>query len=200
VNTIYCGDFSEGMRTDWKNGADITGGTYMSIEQNRKTVYIATPYDERIDAMNDRLNETYVYYGSSGVYKKEQQSAQDKNAESYSRSNKVERAISKSSHAYKNSTWDLVDAYKDDETSLSKADEKDLPKEMKGMTLTQRKAYVVQKSDERKKIQSEIQSLNQKRQEYLNANTPKDVKDAMLDAAMIKAIKARGSEKNLVWK
>lgn len=200
VNTIYCGDFSEGMRTDWKNGADITGGTYMSIEQNRKTVYIATPYDETIETMNDRLNDTYVYYGQSGVYKKEQQSVQDKNAESYSRSNKVERAISKSSHAYKNSTWDLVDAYKDDESSLSNADEKDLPKEMKGMTQIQRKAYVIQKSEDRKKIQGEIQSLNQKRQEYLNANTPKDEKDAMLDAAMIKAIKERGSEKNLVWK
>jgi len=57
--------------------------------------------------MNERLNNTYLYYGKSGASKKEMQSAQDKNAESYGRSNKVERAVSKSSHAYKNSTWDL---------------------------------------------------------------------------------------------
>ena len=84
----------------------------MSIEQNQRTVYIPTPYDEKIDAMNDRLNNTYVYYGKSGASKKEQQEIQDSNAMSYSRSNKVERAVSKSTHLYKNSTWDLVYASK----------------------------------------------------------------------------------------
>ncbi|CAN5215268.1 hypothetical protein BH09BAC3_BH09BAC3_26100 [soil metagenome] len=200
VNTIYCGEFSEGMRTEWKTGADITGGTYMSIEQDRKTVYIATPYDEKIEAMNGRLNDTYVYYGASGSYKKEQQGKQDDNAGSYSMSNKVERAISKSSHAYTNSTWDLVDASKDNEKAILDADEKDLPKEMKGMTGEQRKSYVSQKSKERKSIQAEIQSLNQKRQQYLNDNTPNDVKDTMLDAVMINAIKARAKTKNMSWK
>jgi hypothetical protein len=38
VNTIFCGLFGEGISTSWKNGADLTGGTYMSIEQDRKTV------------------------------------------------------------------------------------------------------------------------------------------------------------------
>ena len=199
VNTIFCGDFDEGLRTDWKTGTDITGGTYMSIEQNRKTVYIQTPYDERIEAMNDRLNETYVYYGQSGAYKKDQQAVQDQNAESYSRSNKVERAISKSSHAYRNSTWDLVDASKENEKVIAEAEEKDLPNEMKGMTLEQRKAFVKQKSEDRKSIQVEIQVLNRKRQEYITANTPQEMKDAMLDGAMINAIKARAKTKNIVW-
>jgi hypothetical protein len=52
------------FRTSWKNGADITGGSYMSIEQNRKTVYVPSPYDDRISALNEKLNDTYVYYGS----------------------------------------------------------------------------------------------------------------------------------------
>jgi len=125
--------------------------------------------------------------------------SQDKNAESYSRENKVERAVSKSSHAYKNSTWDLVDAAKDDEKILLNAKEEDLPKEMKGMTVEQRKAYVKQKSDERKTIQLEIQSLNKKRQEYIGAHTSQEDKDAMLDAAMINAIKQQAKSKNLTW-
>ena len=199
VNTIFCGNYNEGLRTDWKSGADITGGTYMSIEQDRKTVYVPTPYDDKIDAMNDRLNSTYVYYGASGAYKKENQLSQDKNAESYSRENKVERAVSKSSHAYKNSTWDLVDAAKDDEKILLNAKEEDLPKEMKGMTVEQRKAYVMGKSEERKAIQLEIQSLNKRRQEYIVAHTSKESKDAMLDAAMINAIKRQAKTKDLTW-
>ena len=155
--------------------------------------------DDKIDAANDRLNSTYVYYGTSGAYKKENQLSQDKNAESYSRENKVERAVSKSSHAYKNSSWDLVDASKDNEKVLSDVKEEDLPKDMKGMTIEQRKAYVKQKSEERKTIQLEIQSLNKNRLDYIASHTPQANKEAMLDAAMINAIKQQAKTKDLTW-
>lgn len=198
VNTIFCGDFNEGIQTNWKDGADLTGGTYMSIEQNSKTVYIPTPYDDRIAALNDKLNTTYIYYGTSGASKRELQAAQDKNAEAYGQANKVERAVSKSSHAYKNSTWDLVDASKESEDVIVKAKDDELPKEMRGMTELQRKAYVKQKADERAKIQVEIQTLNKQRLDYIAKNTPKS-EESMLDGAMLKAIKAKGQSKNLVW-
>jgi hypothetical protein len=197
VNTIFCGDFNEGVGTSWKSGADLTGGTYMSIEQNRRTVYVPTPYDEKIEAMNERLNNTYLYYGKSGASKKEMQSVQDKNAESYGRSNKVERAVSKSSHAYKNSTWDLVDAAKENEKAIAEAKDEDLPKEMKGMSAEQRKSYVKTKSEERSNVQAEIQTLNKKRQEYIAAHTPKETQDVSLDAAMINSIKEKAKTKNL---
>lgn len=199
VNTIYCGPFDEGLRTSWKEGADITRGTYMSIEQNRKTVYIATPYDDRISALNEKLNDTYVYYGASGASKKEMQAIQDSNAGSYGQANKVERAVSKSSHAYRNSSWDLVDAAKENEEVVAKAKDEDLPQEMKGMSTVERQGYIKQKSEARAKIQQEIQSLNKKRQEYIVANTPKDEADSMLDAAMIKAIKEKAKEKDLIF-
>jgi len=197
VNTIYCGPFEDGIRTSWKDGADIASGSYMSIEQNRKTVYILTPYDERISALNDKLNSTYVYYGNSGATKKEMQAIQDSNAETYGQANKVERAVSKSSHAYRNSSWDLVDAAKENEEIIAKAKDDELPQEMKGMSVPQRETYVKQKAEERAKIQSEIQSLNKTRQEYIAANTHKEESDTMLDAAMIKAVKEKAKQKNL---
>jgi hypothetical protein len=197
VNTIHCGNFEEGIRTQWKEGADLTGGNYMSIEQDRKTVYIASPYDDKIASLNDQLNKTYVYYGESGDKKRESQATQDSNAASYGQANKVERAVSKSSHAYRNSSWDLVDASKEDEQAIVKAEEKYLPSEMKGMNGDQRKAYVKQKATEREKIQQEIQTLNKKRQEYIVQNTPKELADNMLDAAMLKAIREKARVKNL---
>ena len=200
VNTIFCGDFEEGMRTKWKAGADIAGGSYMSIEQNRKTVYIATPYDAQIDACNERLNKTYIYYGSSGEQKKAAQAEQDMNAESYGQANKVERAVSKSTHAYKNSSWDLVDAAKDDESVISSTPSQQLPPEMKGMSTAQRKQYVNEKAEERGKIQNEIQALNKKRQEYIATHSSSENNDTTLDAAMIKAIKEKARDLNFVWK
>lgn len=198
INTIYCGDFNEGMNTNWKDGADIASGTYMSIEQNSKTVYVPTPYDDRLSQLNDQLNKTYVHYGSSGVRKKEMQLAQDKNAESYGAANKAERTISKGSAAYSNSSWDLVDAQKDDAKVIETAKDEELPQEMKGMNVQQRKAYVKTKSEERAKIQAEIQSVNKKRQEFIVKNTPKE-QENMLDAAMINSIKSKAKTKNLSW-
>ena len=199
VNTIYCGDFNEGINTNWKDGADMTGGSYMSIEQNQKTVYISTPYDDKISECNERLNRTYVYYGTQGQSKKESQTRQDSNADSYGKANKVERVVSKSSHAYENSSWDLVDASKSNDKIIVEADEESLPKEMKGMTVEKRKAYVVQKAEERKAIQNEIQTLNKKRLEFIKTNTTKESNDTSLDGAMMRSIKVQAKSKKLNW-
>lgn len=110
VNTIFCGPFQEGLNTGWKQGAELTGGSYMSIEQNLKTVFIPSPYDDRISELNTRLNDTYLEYGSEGKRKKELQIVQDKNASAYGSANSVNRAVSKTSHVYNNKSWDLIDA------------------------------------------------------------------------------------------
>ena len=199
VNTIFCGNFEEGISTNWKDGADMTGGSYMSIETNKKTIYVATPYDDKIADCNDRLNKTYIYYGSQGRSKKEAQVTQDNNAASYGSSNMAERAVSKSSRVYDNKSWDLVDAAKDSEKAIADADEETLPAEMKGMNTQQRKNFVDAKAKERAAIQTEIQTLNKKRQEYIIANTPKDSEEGSLDAAMLRAIRAQAKVKNLKW-
>jgi len=199
VNTIYCGDLNDGVSLSWKRGAELTGGAFMSIEQNNQTVYVPTPYDDQMTALNDKLNATYVYYGASGESRKEQQIEQDKNAASYGSSNMAERSFCKSSHAYKNSSWDLVDAAKDNEKVISEIKSDDLPTEMRTMTIAQRKIYIKQKSVERTKVQGEIQSLNEKRLQYIANNTLQS-KDKMLDASMMKAIKEQGRAKNLKWK
>jgi hypothetical protein len=69
---------------------------------------------------------------------------------------------------------------------------------MRTMSIEQRKVYIRQKYEERTKIQSEMQSLNKKRQEYIY-KTPQGSKDKMLDASMMKAIKEQGRAKNLKW-
>ena len=48
VNTIFCGNFNEGINSKWKHGADLTNGYYMGIEQNSQTVYVPSPYDDKI--------------------------------------------------------------------------------------------------------------------------------------------------------
>jgi hypothetical protein len=93
-----------------------------------------------------------------------------------------------------------VDAAKDNEKVIAEIKSDDLPTEMRTMSMEQRKVYIMQKSEERTKVQVGIQSLNTKRLEYISKNTPQSIKDKMLDASMIKAIKEQGRAKNLKWK
>ncbi|MDB5272333.1 MAG: hypothetical protein JWO58_700 [Chitinophagaceae bacterium] len=195
VNTIFCGDFQEGINISWKNGADLTQGTYASIEQNSKTVFIPSPYDDKIDQLNTQLNNTYIEYGREGRQKKAEQEIQDVNAESYGNANKVNRAVSKSTHVYKNKSWDMVDASEDKEFDVTKVTKDQLPEAMKNMTDDQKKDYVKQKTVEREKIKTEIQDLNKKRSEYI-ASKQKTEDTNMLDKSMINAIKTQAEKKN----
>lgn len=199
VNTIFCGNFQEGINTYWKSGADLTSGTYSSIEQNSKTVFIPSPYDDKIDQLNTQLNNTYIEYGREGREKKEAQISQDAASESYGAANKVNRAVSKSTHVYKNKSWDLVDAAEDESFDVTKVSKDQLPEPMKNMTDDQKKTYVKQKTDEREKVKTEIQELNKKRTEYLLAQK-KSESTEMLDKSMINAIKSQAEKKNFSFK
>ena len=195
VNTIHCGSFDEGIQGMWKDGADRANGQYMCIEQDRKTVYIKSPYDDKISALNDDLNKTYVSYGKLGESKKEMQLQQDSNAGSFSQANSVKRAVSKSSHLYKNSSWDLVDAADEENFELDKIDDNELPSILKGKTIKEKESYIAEKAQERNKISKEIQELNKKRQQYVQEKQKESGDEAMLDKVMIQAIKKQALAK-----
>jgi von Willebrand factor type A domain. len=197
VNTIFCGNFQQGISTEWKSCASLTGGEYMAIDHNQQIVHINTPYDDVIIKLNSKLNNTYISYGSLGYEKKALQSVQDSNAAELEEAVVVKRAVSKSSRLYKNSQWDLVDAVEDDEAVLSKLDDNDLPKELQGKSKSEIKAYVNDKKAEREKIQKEIQELNAKREAYI-AQSQKEEKGE-LENAMLSAIKSQASKKNMKW-
>ncbi|KJD32470.1 von Willebrand factor type A [Tamlana nanhaiensis] len=197
INTIFCGDYKQGISGYWREGAQLTNGDYMAINQNRKTVHIVSPYDDDILILNEKLNKTYIIYGDKGRQKLALQAEQDHNAISYSKANAVKRTVSKSSHLYKNSTWDLVDAIEENEVAVTDIKENALPSELKGKSDAEIKAYITKKSKEREAIQNEIQELNKKRTEYVLKQQKE--KTNGLENAMIKAIKDQAKKKKYSW-
>jgi hypothetical protein len=198
VNTIFCGNYRQGISSKWQAGAQLTKGDYMAIEQNTKTVHIASPYDDTILILNKKLNNTYVTYGSKGQRKMEIQAEQDKNAAGYSKANAVSRSVSKSSHLYKNKSWDLVDAEEMEEVVISDLKDDALPAELKGKSTEEIKVYIDTKRKEREDIQNEIQELNAKRKVYISKQ--KTEGNNGLENAMTNAIKAQAQKKNYTWK
>lgn len=197
VNTIFCGDYNHGVASKWQDGAKLTYGDYLAIDHDQKTVHIASPYDDLILQLNLKLNKTYVPYGKRGKMKIRMQEAQDANASSYSKENAVSRTVSKGSHLYKNSSWDLVDAAAEEDFSYEELEEKALPENLKGKSTTEIKAYVKKQQQERKKIQEEIASLNQQRRVYISEQKSENTNG--LESAMIEALKKQAAKKNYTW-
>ena len=174
VNTIHCGNRDDGISGKWKDGADKGNGKFFNINHNARVRYVATPYDDRIDQCNIRLNATYISYGREGEARKINQAAQDKNAESISSANKAERVVSKTRSVYKNGSWDLIDLVTENEKALSDIKQSELPKELQGKSEAEVKLYVVKMKGERESIQKEIEALAKERQAYIDKELKKD--------------------------
>ncbi|OHD12142.1 MAG: hypothetical protein A2086_16460 [Spirochaetes bacterium GWD1_27_9] len=196
VNTIFCGPAQEGINSFWKNGADLADGKYINIDQSVQYTYVEAPQDKEIEALNSELNKTYVSYGIEGKEKKDMQERQDSNAGAMNQEAKIQRSVTKSQKQYSNSSWDLVDAVKDNVVDIDKIKDEDLPPEMKKMDKKARKEYVEKLTKKRMEIQEKITKLNKERTDYLNNLKKQNNKEDTLDTAIIKSIKEQATKKD----
>ena len=174
INTIYCGPYDQGVREFWKDGATCSGGDFFNIDSDKQVVHIDTPYDDKINAYNDSLNQTYYGIGSYGRDKKSAQYAQDANAETQSVAVKAERSIvkSKGGKAYNNASWDLIDATEEGK-DINAIPEADLPDEFKGLSEEEKTAKLEEVKADRVRYQKEIASLAVERQKYIDEEMKK---------------------------
>lgn len=201
INTIYCGECVQGITEYWKDGADRGKGKYFCINSNEKVMYVSTPYDTLINKCNEKLNKTYIYYGSAGSSSYANQSNQDKNAATISNTNVTERVISKSNAIYNNASWDLVDKVEADSTYLKKVELKTLPREYQNLTSAQLESEIKKKTKEREEIKKEISELSKKRQDYISNqsktnNTQDDFGNAV-NTSILEVAKLKGYTVNV---
>ena len=199
INTIFCGNYSNGISGMWKDGADLGGGDYMTINQDKKVVHIVTPYDDEIIICNKKLNKTYIYFGNVGRSKFSNQRIQDSNAMEMEEAVAVKRAVSKSSRLYNNSSWDLVDADKKGKLDYSKIEKNKLPKELQNKSDAEIKSYVKKQAKERAAIQKKIKELDAKRRSFIAKKQKENTQKDVLNNVMIKAIKRQAKLKNYSW-
>jgi len=101
----------QGIREHWNLAGECGNGSFTNINQDTKIEDIPTPYDSMLYVMNDKLNGTYIAYGSNAYYFAANQSKQDKQNTSMSKTAGLKRIKAKSNgKVYNNAKWDLVDA------------------------------------------------------------------------------------------
>ncbi len=200
VNTIFCGNYDEGIQTKWKEGADISDGKYMNIDQNAELVHFEAPQDDEIIKLGKELNKTYLAFGKAGIENKSRQAAQDANAIILSDAVMVERSVTKSNAQYKNAGWDLIDAKKEGKVKVEELKGEELPAEMQKMSVSERKDYLDKMGKEREQIQNKINRLNDERNKYVAQKMLESKNENTLDAVMIKTIREQAKQKNYSFK
>jgi hypothetical protein len=203
INTIYCGHANHPEAAGWAAFATRCGGKYANIDQNKvqAEVAIKTPFDDEIQKLGAKINETYLWYGLRGADAKANQLAQDRAAAGVKGGAAVERSETKAGRLYKNAECDLIDkmlAEKD--FDLKKLKEEDLPPELKKLKPDEREVYVKKRAAERTEIQKKVTELGAKRALYIEEERkkqPKTAGDEALDAALRSILREEAAAKGL---
>lgn len=200
INPIYAGNPGDSDARDWKEFAQLCGGQFISIDQDKGVVAVATPQDMELAALSAKLNDTYLAYGKLAREKEANQKAQDANALKLSPQAAAGRAVAKGGGQYRNADWDLVDRLKEDpKFDVKKVPVEELCDEMKKMTPEEREKHVKDKLAQREALQKQINELNAKRMAYLAEYQKKHPSPAqkVFDEAVRSVIRDQAEKKGI---
>ena len=195
INAIYCGNPKGEEETTWREVASLADGSYSKIDLSGGAVTIQTPMDKKLVELNRELNDTYVFYGTHGLKKRKKQLEQDRNATAVGGA--PSRVQAKAGKLYRNESWDLVDATKNEDFKLEEVDKETLPEVLRDKTAEERKAYVEEKSRKREAIQKQIKELAGKRADYIAEEMEKQnlSQENSFDEAVRRSIRAQAEKK-----
>lgn len=201
INTIFCGDVTEGENTGWLDGARLADGRYSYINQEQSIPHIPAPQDEELTRLGVELNSTYIAFGRWGAEGQARQMEQDRNAAGAAPAAAAQRAVAKSSTLYSNSRWDLVDACSLEDLNIEEVKDEDLPEEMRAMTMEERKAHVAGCKEKRDGIQARIQELEAARKIFIAEKMREMIgDDNTLGAALTRMIREQAMERGYQFK
>lgn len=163
INTVQCGYYAETVEC-WQEIARLGEGKYARVEQTGGMQVVETPMDRELAKLNSEFEGTIIPYGSDEVRTRHRELKEDLSLMAPEVA--AERVACKASVG-KISTYDLIDAVKSGELKLEDLKDKDLPDEMRGMSLKERQGHLAKKEEERKRLKVKIDELTKKRSAYI---------------------------------
>ena len=171
INTIQCGQM--GTTTPaWQQIARLGEGHYFQVEQAGSAVAIATPFDEKIASLSEKLDDTRLYYGSEEDKEKQRRKikASDKLHAASSVESRARRAAfnaSKSGAANFLGEGELVDEVSSGRVDLSSIDKDQLPEPLQAMAPEEQAVIISETAERRDELQRQINELTEQRSTYL---------------------------------
>lgn len=193
VQLIYCG----AQDPTWSAAATLAQSDLMTLDHDHVAQHIPAPQDAEILRLGAELNNTYLAYGSQGGAAKARQDKADASSAKLSPKVAIERAQLKRKAAYRNESWDVIDAAERDANFLSKVEDAQLPLELRGKSLEEKQHLVAAKTAERNATKAKLAKLEAEREAYLASERAKQatIETPSLDVQMVKAAKKAAAKK-----
>ncbi len=200
VSTIHCGSYDQGVAGMWADGAKLADGRYMNIDHNQTEPHIPAPQDKELAELNTKLNATYCAYGVAAEREEAvaRQVAQDTNAAAATPAAAADRAVTKASRLYRNASWDLVDAVREQKVNLGEMDKQHLPESLRGLSVDELEAHVDKLAEDRAEIQDRIKLLAAERSKYVAAERAKlaETGSNALDNAIVETVRNQAAQQS----
>lgn len=202
VNTIQSGQHQE-TRSPWQEIAALGLGEYFHVKSSGNTVAVATPFDQKLVRLSEKLESTRLYYGDeeTKVTQTRKLEASKKIREELS----IEALARRSSYNVTPSgkknflgESELVEAVSSGKIKLEDIDKDNLPKSFKAIKLNDQMAIIKEKNQQRIKLKNEIQKLSQIRNEFIKNKLAKDGDStSYLDDKIYEAVKKQSAKTGL---
>ena len=218
VNSIYCfdptqdpnagkttpGGATAGME-QWEAAAKLTGGRYFQIDHNHHLPDMATPHDERMRELNERMNETFVWFGPGAEEAARNQKMQDANVQGLSDHAFAARMSAKIGHLYHHVHHDLVDAIQHGTVDLDKMPEDKMPPLMQKLSPAQRMEYLDEMTMQRQAIRRQMADVIASRHRFLEEKMSESLAEPtdgsqVLGGALVAAIREQAQSKGYAFK
>jgi hypothetical protein len=195
INTVQCGNYPETAKY-WRMIARLSEGSYSAIAQSGGMEIIETPMDAELSRLSLMLEDTIVPFGSKEERSK--YSSRKEKVAGMPSPAAAERAVYKADE-HGAGPLDLVDCLKNGSVKLENIKDQELPEQMKGMTLEEKKIYLAEKEAEREKIKDRIRELSGKRSAYIAEQLKKMPEEESFDEVVLEHIKEQAADKGIKY-
>lgn len=193
VNTIRCGWDPETERA-WQQIAALGHGQFSTIQQDGGVRQIATPYDDELAEVSERIDSTAVIVGDDG-----ERAAHVRKMAAAAVAPAPAKADRAAYYATKGaghaggarSADDLVGGVASGKMDINEVEPTKLPADMRAMDKPALKAEIDRRARLRKQAEAELKNLTKKRAEYLEAQRKAEPSEDGFDAKVKDAIDAQ---------
>lgn len=192
---------------EWKELAQIGGGSALNIDHNQSQPYIESPFDKDIVAKTEKINETFLPFGEKGQDEYTRMIDLDRNIRNSGAGSYMDWGDYRGGNFGRatQASWDLVTLDIEDtegenklEETLLELGDNELPDSLRGKTMAEKIELVRIQVAKRVALHEEIADLRVKRAEFveeelrnLNAQGEKTFSEAIKEI-LLKQLKKKG--------
>lgn len=204
INTVLAGGASD-TGAIWREIARLGGGAFIEIPQSGGMQAYVTPYDDQIDQLQRKINDTVIPYGrlEEREYLAGQKDAAalapsavaSDMAEFRYKAGKMNRVLTGGN--------DLVEDVDDGKIDVDEVTTEELPDELRDMPAEERKGYVDAKVAERASLNAEMSGLVKERDAWIEDETKRREEAGegdSFDARVSEVVRSQGEAKGIIYK